>query len=403
MKALLVERSVPRFAVARFASYASSEWGIRLGPLRLADIDPPVPPNEEWVEVYPVLAGICGSDLSMLEGRTSSYFEPLVSFPFIPGHEVVGWLDDGQRVVLEPVLSCAPRAISPPCPACERGDTGNCEYVSAGHLRPGLQTGYCADVGGGWSSSFIAHLSQLHRVPDSISDEEAVLIEPTASAVHAVLASGMNSASTVAVIGASTLGLCTVAALRYLGYENLLVVAAKWPVQQELALSLGADKAVKPSQLKRVLRFNTKSFMVGSHLSNGADLIFDCVGSADTISTSLEMIRPKGTVVMVGMPGVVGLDLSPLWHKEIRLQGAYTYGWEYFNESRVHSFELATNVVSTAKLGRLVSARYPLDRHEEALLHAMEAGKRDSIKVVFTPQPKAKRRTRSSAEPFKED
>ena len=401
MRALVVERSVPRFAAARLASYASSEWGIRLGPLRLVDIDPPSPPGEGWVEVHPILAGICGSDLSMLEGHTSSYFEPLVSFPFVPGHEVVGHLNDGRRVVLEPVLSCAARSIFPPCSACKRGDTGNCEYVSTGHLKPGLQTGYCADVGGGWSATFMAHSSQLHYVPEHISDEEAVLIEPTASAIHAVLSSGMKGASTIAVIGASTLGLCTTAALRDLGYRGLLVVAAKWPIQQELALSLGADKAVEPRQLKGVLRFNTGSFLVGSHLSNGADLIFDCVGSVDTISTSLEIVRPKGRVIMVGMPGVVHMDLSPLWHKEVRLQGAYTYGWEQVNGNRVHSFDLATKLVSTARLGRLVSARYPLDRHEEALVHAMEAGRRNSIKIVFTPQPK--RRSRSSAESSKED
>ena len=146
MKALVFERSLPRYAAARVAASVSPGGGARVGPLRLSEIDPPDLPGPEWRRISPILAGICGSDLATVDGHSSRYFEPIVSFPFVPGHEIVGELadggaDDGARVVIEPVLGCAARSIEPTCGACAEGHTGNCERVAAGHLKPGLQTG----------------------------------------------------------------------------------------------------------------------------------------------------------------------------------------------------------------------------------------------------------------------
>ena len=113
MKALVFERSVPRFAAARVASEWRSGSGARVGPLRLTEVDEPSLPGTGWQRVRPRLAGICGSDLATVDGRASRYFEPIVSFPFVPGHEVVGEQDNGERVVLEPVLRCVARGIQP--------------------------------------------------------------------------------------------------------------------------------------------------------------------------------------------------------------------------------------------------------------------------------------------------
>src|SRR5947208_12742506 len=179
MKALVFERSVPRFAAARVASSLAPGGGARVGPLRLTDVDPPKLPGPGWVRVRPRLSGICGSDLSTVDGQSSRYFEPIVSFPFVPGHEVVGDVigTDG-RVVLEPVLGCAARDIDPPCRACAAGHIDRCEQLAFGALEPGLQTGHCTDTGGGGSTGLVAHRSQLHPVPNGMSDEAAVMVEP---------------------------------------------------------------------------------------------------------------------------------------------------------------------------------------------------------------------------------
>ena len=121
MKALRFRRNLPRYAAARLAGSLTPGRGATGGPLELVDLDLPAEPGPGWVRVRPRLSGICVSDLATVDGRSARYFEPLVSFPFVPGHEVVGDLDDDQRVVLEPVLACASRNITPACAACADG------------------------------------------------------------------------------------------------------------------------------------------------------------------------------------------------------------------------------------------------------------------------------------------
>jgi threonine dehydrogenase-like Zn-dependent dehydrogenase len=412
MKALVFERNLPRYAASRVASMLGSGRGAGIGPLQLLDAVAPALPGADWFHLRPLLSGICGSDLATLDGRSSRYFEDLVSFPFVPGHEVVGVLDTdgldhagrplpaGTRAVIEPVLGCAPRHIVPPCPYCATGHTGLCGNVAFGDLAPGLQTGFCTDTGGGWSTADLAvHTSQLHAVPESFSDEDAVIVEPTACAVHAVLSAAVEPGEVVAVIGAGTLGLATVAALRHLAdpdAECRVLVGAKHGHQRELAESLGADITVPPDQLDRAVRRQAGSLVVGGRLTDGADVVFDCVGSQASITQALSLVRPRGRVVLVGMPGKVSVDLAPLWHRELTLVGAYAYGVEDAVPGGIgdtdvsedgtdppRSFELAMAVVAGAGLGSLVTAAYPLERYEEAIAHAGAAGRRGAVKVAF--------------------
>jgi len=445
MSTLLFERSLPRFAAARIASSFGSGRGAGVGPLRLLDHEAPALPGDGWVHIDPLLSGICGSDLATLDGRSSRYFEDIVSFPFVPGHEVVGLLSDagvaadgralpaGTRVVLQPVLGCAARGIEPPCAACAAGRVGNCERVAFGHIRPGLQTGYCADTGGGWSTSgLVAHASQLFPVPEGLSDADAVTVEPVACAVHAVLGAGIRDDDVVAVLGAGTLGLTVIAALTHLASTGrcptprVVLVGAKYAHQQRLARAFGATEALPPVQLPRAVRRSSHSLSFGGDpgetvtLSGGADVVLDCVGSAESIAQSLAMVRPRGSVALVGMPGKVTVDLAPLWHREVRLAGAYAYGTESdpttgsaragraggsagpvkaggsapagkvggrkgaaAQPKAISTFELSFEVVAAQKTGSLVSATYPLARFEEAVAHAGAAGRRGAVKIAF--------------------
>ena len=250
VKALSIDTDYARFGAARLLGSARAGAAAKLGPLTYGELDAPELPGSDWVTLRPRMSGICGSDLSTVSGRSSRWFEQIVSFPFVPGHEVVADDPDGRRVVLEPVLGCATRGIEPPCAACADGRLGNCEHLTHGCLEPGLQSGFCCDTGGGWSDQMVAHPSQLHEVPDELDDRAAVVVEPTACAVHAALSASVGSDDTVAVIGAGTLGLTTIAALSRWSPAGRLVVAAKHPHQRRLAAELGTVDRRRPDRLR---------------------------------------------------------------------------------------------------------------------------------------------------------
>ncbi len=387
MRALTIDRKLARLAAARLAGAVLPGSGAAVGPLTLRDVDVPELPAPDWLRVRPRLAGICGSDLATVDGRSSRWFEPIVSFPFTPGHEVVGDLDDGTRVVVEPVLGCAARGHDPLCAACAAGDLGRCGHLAGGTLAPGLQTGFCCDTGGGWAVAMVAHPSQVHAVPDALSDEDAVLVEPTACALHAALAAEVTGDDTVLVIGAGTLGLLVTAALHRHSRPRRLLVVAKHPEQRALASELGADELLDPDATRRGARRATGSLSIGEgaslRLAGGVDVVLDCVGSAETIADALAVVRPGGRVVLVGMPAPSRLDLTPLWQREVSLIGAYAYGTEHRLPGSPRTFDAAMALVADAGLGRLVSATYPLDRHVAAIEHAAAAGARGAVKVAF--------------------
>ncbi|MGH1503608.1 MAG: zinc-dependent alcohol dehydrogenase [Acidimicrobiales bacterium] len=384
MKALEFRRSEGRYAAAAVSSRLRRGSGAAVGPLHLVETSAPELPGEGWQRVRTRLAGICGSDLSTVEGHASRYFEPWVSFPFVPGHEVIGELADGTRVVLEPVLGHAARGFDPPAPDAAPGDGDDYRHLVAGDLEPGIQTGYCASTGGGWSTEFVAHASQLHPVPEHFSDEAAVVVEPTAVGVHAALRTPIPDGATVAVLGAGTMGLVATAALRRFTAAGTIVVGAKYPEQAELARSLGADLVVRPDEVPRAVRRHTGSFAIGDDLSGGADVVIDAVGSAASLEEAIGITRPRGTVVLVGMPGRATIDFTALWHRETTLVGAYTYGTETLpSGERRTSFDLAMELVDAADLGRLVGATYRIDDYAAALDHAANAGRRGTVKVAF--------------------
>jgi threonine dehydrogenase-like Zn-dependent dehydrogenase len=297
-----------------------------------------------------------------------------VSFPFVPGHEVVGELDDGSRVVLVPILTCAVRGVDPACPQCAAGQPNRCERIAFGHLEPGLQTGFCESTGGGWSTLFVAHESQLVPVPDDLTDEQAVVVEPTACAVHA--ARSVSSDGPVALIGSGALGLLTLAAVRRLQPGVEVIVTAKHPHQKRWARELGATVVCEPRELVRHVRSTTGSWLVDDRIAGGAPQVVDCVGSADSLEQALGVAGPGGTVLVVGMPGHTALDLTGLWHKEIALRGCYAY------EPAV-DFPEAIDLVRDLDLGRLVSATYPLSRFADAVEHAANAGSRGAVRIAF--------------------
>ncbi|HMG30384.1 MAG TPA: alcohol dehydrogenase catalytic domain-containing protein [Jiangellaceae bacterium] len=398
--ALEYQRSPARYLAAR--GVTSTALGSRLtgmvagnvAPLRLVNHPAPDPPGTGWTRVAPRLSGICGSDLSLLAGQSSPYLSPVTSMPFVPGHEVVGeTLDElpglprGSRVVLDPVLACEPRGAKQ-CRWCETGRASRCDHVTIGRVSAGLQTGFCSDTGGGWSRQFVAHHSQLHGVPDTMSDERAVLVEPLACAVHTVRRVDMPSGASVVVVGAGTVGMLTLLALRELSPAVPIHVVAKHWHQQERALALGATAVHPPGRATRALRRSTLARMHvperGSEfLLGGVDIAFECTGGASGLDTALRLVRAGGTVVMSGMPSG-HVDLTPVWYRELSLVGAYASDAGGPDGERP-DFARAIELAATAPLEDWVEPAYPLRRWREAIGHAVDAGRLGSIKIAFDP------------------
>jgi threonine dehydrogenase-like Zn-dependent dehydrogenase len=369
-----------------FGGRAAGVLAANLAPLRLLNRPEPSRPGEDWTRVRPLLSGICGSDLGLLTGRNSPYLSALVSMPFTPGHEVVGQtLDDldglprGSRVVLDPVLGCLPRDVAA-CPSCATDAHSRCDHVTAGRVSAGLQTGFCGSTGGGWSRMLVAHRSQLHPVPDGLDTEQAVLVEPLACAIHSVRRVPIPQGASVLVVGAGTVGLFTVLALRECTQAGLIYVIAKHGHQRERARELGATEVLSADRAARSLRRATGGFLARPErgeefLLGGADMAFECTGGSG-LSTALRLVRAGGTVLLSGMPNT-GVDLTPVWFRELNLVGAYASGGRDFSD--------ALALAQDAPLAGYVDAVYPLSRWRDAIGHAAAAGRLGTVKVAFDP------------------
>ena len=386
INALEVYRSMSRYVASR--AVGGRFPGLLAGPLtplRLVHRDPPQVRHDGWVRVRPRLSGICGSDLATLSGHASLYLSAVVSMPFVPGHEVVGeTLDDapglpaGSRVVLDSVLACAARGLEP-CDACRSEQRNRCDRVTVGHVSPGLQTGFCADTGGGWSGQLVAHVSQLHPVPDSLSDERAVLVEPLACAVHAARRAAVADNNNVLVVGAGAVGLFITLALRELTPAAVITVVAKHRRQAELARVFGATEVVSPAEVVGGVRRATRALRLEpergpAFLLGGVDVAIDAVGSRASVDTALRTTRAGGRVLLAGVPGE-GIDLTPAWFRELEVTGAYATAGD--------AFEVAMSLAEQAPLDGLLGVTYPLARWREALDHAGDAGRLGTVKVAF--------------------
>jgi threonine dehydrogenase-like Zn-dependent dehydrogenase len=385
----------------RFPSLYTS----RLSLTRLRDVEPPKLPNAPWVRVKPILSGICGSDLATITASGSPFFAPLTSFPFTFGHEVVGTVEEagadvrsvqvGDRVVVEPVLHCGVRGINPPCDPCARGNYGNCTNVCAGVISPGVQTGYCRDTGGGWSSSLVAHEIQLHRVPNGVADEAAVLTEPFSCALHSVLRGTQECRDpmrNILVVGCGTMGLLAIAALKAIAAPGRILAWAKHPHQQELAAKLGADEVLPVARdsydvlCKRSGASLYQPEIGGPTVLGGFDLVFDCVGSAKSVADAIRFTRSRGTTILVGMPGIPkGVDWTTIWYKELHVLGTYAYGMEEFGGERLRTFELALRLIAgrRVELAGIVTHQFPLVEYRGAIRTALFTGTERAVKTVF--------------------
>ncbi|UCF32325.1 MAG: alcohol dehydrogenase catalytic domain-containing protein [Phycisphaerales bacterium] len=406
MKALQYRRSVVRYALLKLLGPGFPRlYSSALSPVSLRDIREPELPTPQWARVAPRLTSVCGSDVATLSCQGSPYFAPVTSMPFVLGHEVVGtvtevgrevWsVREGDRVVLHPALGCRVRGVAPPCEACREGKDALCRNVTRGDVSAGIQTGYCRDTGGGWGETFVAHQSQLCKVPDELEDRAAVLIEPFACSLHGTLRVRPHREDVILVVGCGSIGLLTIAALRATGCESRIVAVAKHEHQKEHARRLGANE-LAPSGGRTWDRYVwwgealnaevLKPELGKPTVIGGADVTFDCVASSQSIDDSIRFTKSGGTLVLVGMPAIPqGIDWTPLWFKELTLHAAYAYGPECHDDDNRDTFGIAIDLMHTwaAKLVPLVSEPFDLADYRAAFAAALNTGKSRAVKIVF--------------------
>jgi threonine dehydrogenase-like Zn-dependent dehydrogenase len=405
MNAIRFNFTIPRYIFGKLAEkiYPPLLWS-GLSCTSLKQVPEPDLPGAEWVKVRTHLAGICGSDTGTIYLYTSTYNEPLASFPFTFGHESVGTIVEvgpgveswqvGDRVTVEPTLWCAPRGFPPEqwCQSCKTGQPNLCTHTTKGELSPGWGIGACTETGGSWSPIFTAHQSQLYRIPDKISDENALLVEPFSVGLHAALQNMPSDDETVLILGAGTIGLMQVAALRALGSKAEILIAARYPFQAEAARKLGASEVLSGGDLFLQIADRTNATIfkpkIGKRIMvGGVDRIFECVSSQSTLDDALRLTKPGGQVVVVGMPGIVkGLDWTSIFNQELTVSAAYLYDHaERWQGKTTSTYQIALEMMGSGDLdlGWMITHRYPLEQFATALRQIAKKKQHPVIKPVF--------------------
>lgn len=413
MRALTYEISIPRFLLSK-ASFNKTEETSLLSSLHLKNVPAPELPDGSWVRLKVLAGGICGTDLSVLSYNTSLLMEPFSSFPAVLGHEIVAEVEKvgpevknvevGHRVIVDPFISCRVRGFSDKdiCPACASGQSGYCHrgaekgltIIGGRRISKGLTIGYHADLPGGWGETMLAHESQLYPVDQDLNDKQAVLIEPLSIALRAVLRMRSFLRDPVLVIGSGPIALGTVWALRALGYEGKLLAQTKRSNEGRLALLLGATASVKPGQHARNVLLDSGATahkpLIGSEIFTGGGfpIIFDCVGSAESIDQSLRFAGDRGHVVMLGCAGSVrNLDLSFLWSRELTVHGFVGYGTEIFEGEDLHTFEITQKFMKKSLdiLSLVVTHEFSLEDYQKAINTTRNKAQTGAIKAIFRP------------------
>jgi threonine dehydrogenase-like Zn-dependent dehydrogenase len=405
MKALMFRYSVPKLAAGRILG-AVSPRGL-FGPwssLQLEEVPEPELPADGWLRLRTVLCGICGSDSKQvfLRGDRDNPMTALVSFPHILGHEAVGVVDDigpevrnrkvGDRVVVNPWLSCAPRGIDPACASCARGDYPLCENFTSGHLATSIHLGNCSDVPGGFAEKMVIHESQAIPIPDGVGWETAALADPFSVSLHSVLLCPPADERPAVVFGCGTLGLFTIAILRML-FPNVPVYAvARYQHQAELARQFGAKDILPEGKREMVesVAILVKSdplrpWQGESWLLRGPGIVYDTVGSPGSVEQALRIADRRANIVVTGVEAPRRFEWTPLYFKEVSIVGSNAFGVETFEGRRLHSMEIYFELLKRGiDVTPAITHRFPLDRYKDAFLALHEKGKNRAVKAMFT-------------------
>jgi threonine dehydrogenase-like Zn-dependent dehydrogenase len=382
--------------------------GLSRVPMRLEELERPRPWRDDWVVAKTRLTGICGSDAKVVfmdfgDHYTDSALNGLFTFPTVFGHEVVAdvvelgpavtSLTVGQRVVLNPWLSCGPRGIDPPCGSCRDGDYSLCWHFTEGPLAAGIHTGTSKDAPGGFAEYLPAHESMLIPVPDTVSDEVAVLADPFAVSLHSVTRHPPPPGGKALVYGGGALGTTATAILRALYPDVEVMVVARFPAQAALARRLGAN-VVQPYPVEQLLEEaaawsggvlqRVEGALPMAH-PGGIDVVYDTVGTGETAAIGVRLLKARGTMVKSGVHAPERWEWSPLYFKEISWVGSNAFGVEEVDGVRLHGIAHYLRLADEGRidLRGLLTHTFRLDQWREAFTVLATQAESGAVKVAF--------------------
>ncbi len=376
-------------------------------PMALQDVDEPRLFGPDWAVLQTRLAGICGSDSkqALLDFDSESGDNPMsafISFPQVLGHEVVATvveagpesdLEVGRRVVLNPWLSCGPRGIDPPCPACVAGDYSLCWNFNDGRLTPGIHSGNSSDATGGFAERLPAHRMMAIPVPDDVADEVAVLADPFAVSLHAITRNPPPAGGRALVYGAGALGTTAGAILAALYPTVEVGVVARFPQQAALAERRGQAVFAPEPRAELVEALADWSGGVLRHPWEGLpvthpghiDVVYDTVGAPETVEVGLRVLAERGTLVQLGVSSPARFEWTPWYFKELRLVGSTAFGIEEVEGVRKHGIEHYLDLVQAGRidLDGMLTHTFRLEQWREALTALADQGTSGALKVAF--------------------
>ncbi len=400
MKAIYFEKDIPRILITKFAAkYCKPLLYTGLNAVKYnKNLPDPALPASNWLRVKNIACGLCGTDLSFFKATTgtNSAFEPIpTSKRTYLGHENVGVVVEagpavtkfkvGDRVTLREYMSgCGNKDISPPCPYCVEGNYNLC--LNYGEPSPHA----LPDVGAGWSDTFLAPEQQLSNVFDELSDEQAVMIEPAAVSIHAVLMAPPSRGEHVLIMGCGTIGLGIVQALKIVEPDCEITVMERVKTKQAFAKKLGADHVLTGEPYEAASKATGGSKVYTGMGNNkmffgGFDRVYDCIGGNWSNTTALRLLRPRGTLVKIGHHmRAITFDESPIWWQELKLVGVDAHGMEEWQGQRKYTFDLAQEWIRDGvyQTEGFVTHHFKLDDYKQAMKLAMQ-NPPDVIKIVL--------------------
>jgi len=338
-------------------------------------------------------------------GEVRSADNPMKAFfslPQVLGHEVVAdvvalgpeaeGLEIGDRVVLNPWLSCGPRGVTPICAACEVGDFSLCWNFGVGPIAPGIHTGTSKDASGGYADLMPAHDSMLYQVPDSVPDELAVFADPFAVSLHSITRHPPAPGGKAMIYGAGALGTCAAAILRALYPDVEVLVVARFEAQAAMARALGATVIGHTPGIRVIEEAAAWSGGVLQQ-SDGLpmaypgtiDVVYDTVGKKETFEVGSRVLKARGTLVKAGVHGPTQWEDTPLYFKELSMVGSNAFGFEEIDGVRRHGIEHYLDLVASGRidLTGMLTHTFDLDDWRDAFTALATQDTSGAIKTAF--------------------